>query len=235
MIVDLRALMAVCSLSLPVLRGQSSWSASSSRTLAFTTLQRAQRLTLKQHQQSYANDLVDLDSPPPPTWTELQDIISSGQLEKLKRSLACQRDYDRHKVEIQKEWVSLYDYILYDKFGLERTKDSSGRYCVVPSKQIQISLKENTFPYHVGENVDHWVLYVSFKVVRKLLLHNSIISNIYLSVLRIDGSWVETVPLTIFLMRNNSCLLNWKMFKTFCIGSILLRCSLYQRLIILIY
>ncbi|GKY95786.1 hypothetical protein MPSEU_000539300 [Mayamaea pseudoterrestris] len=98
---------------------------------------------------------------PPPTWSELQSIVSTNQLDALKRSKKHQNLYELHRIKVLKEYRTMYDYILYEKFGLVPTVADDGLLHVPrPSSTQPLKvLAENSFSYHVGENVCHWILW----------------------------------------------------------------------------
>ena len=145
-------LLATCSLLLPSLNGVSCFQRLSLSIRRSRLLQQCRA----SHQLATADDADD----PPFTWHQLQDIVGSGRLDQLKRSKIIQQAYEEHKVDILRDYATMYDFILYDKFGLDRTTNADGIFVVQrpSSNQILTALALNSFPYHVGCSVDHWVL-----------------------------------------------------------------------------
>ena len=70
---------------------------------------------------------------------------------------------------VRSQWHSLADYIALEKFpGFTRIKtvqDGEEKYSLDPPLTdnglgIIVSLKKNDFPYHITDDVEHWVVWV---------------------------------------------------------------------------
>lgn len=87
-------------------------------------------------------------------------MVHTGRLDQLRRTRYHQQRYDRHKRQVLEEYRTIYDFLRYDKFGLDRVREADGRYRVPapPPGTVRLALADNTFPYQVGEDVRHWVL-----------------------------------------------------------------------------
>jgi len=88
------------------------------------------------------------------------------------RSMAVQESYLLHSRQVQKEWRSMNDYILYSKFGFAKVQDddadasASGLFISSPSlqeakqeKRVEKRLLLNEYPYYVQEGIEHWCLW----------------------------------------------------------------------------
>ena len=99
----------------------------------------------------------------PFTWSELIQIVQVDKnLAGLCRSPEDQERYDRNRVELNEQWHSLYDFILWDKLKFERIL-IDGKWQSDPQlsdiSTVHKSLVPNDYPYFVGEGVEHYVLW----------------------------------------------------------------------------
>jgi hypothetical protein len=103
----------------------------------------------------------------PMTWPDLVQMIRVEQnLDKLGRSVPQQREYELYKRRLLREWRSVNDYVLCEKFGVERCVDlSSGLFSAgdesteQTQKNVTIVLGRNDFPYSMEDSIEHWILW----------------------------------------------------------------------------
>lgn len=100
----------------------------------------------------------------PLVWSEIQQIVLMEQnYDRLTRSISQQLEYERNKRIIQKEWKSMYDYVLCMKFSipfdiqnnLKQARREEGDHTKYPRKV----LSKNDFPYCFEDSVQHWILW----------------------------------------------------------------------------
>ena len=99
----------------------------------------------------------------PFTWPELVQIVEKEKdLAKLCRRVEDQRGYDLHRQELKQNWASIYDFILWSKFGFDRVL-VDGRWNSQPRLSdvtlVHKSLWLNDFPYYVQDGIVHYVLW----------------------------------------------------------------------------
>lgn len=98
-------------------------------------------------------------------WEELVDIIvTERNLHRLSRSVPQQIKYELFRTQMQKEWRSMDDYVLYTKFGMEKIKgneevDSRWRVIHTPTSENRYLLCRNDFPYHFSTGIEHYVFW----------------------------------------------------------------------------
>jgi hypothetical protein len=102
----------------------------------------------------------------PMSWPDLVQIIQVEQnLDKLARSVPQQREYERYKRRLLREWRSIHDYVLCEKFGVERRPASTGLFSAgdestkQKQRNVTIVLVRNDFPYSMEDSIEHWVLW----------------------------------------------------------------------------
>lgn len=102
----------------------------------------------------------------PFSWHELKDIVNSGDPTRHSRSLQVQEAYIFHMREVQQEWKSMNDYILYSKFDFDVETSEDGKKCARPTLEevreegrVKIRLLINEFPYYCQEGIEHYCLW----------------------------------------------------------------------------
>jgi hypothetical protein len=120
---------------------------------------------------THEEDILQRDSSrkTPFTWPELVQIVEKEKnLAKLCRSVEDQRGYDLHRQEMSQNWVSIYDFILWSKFGFDRVL-VNGRWHSQPRlsevTEVHKSLRLNDFPYYVQDGILHYVLWKTLEDV----------------------------------------------------------------------
>ena len=110
-------------------------------------------------------------------WKELTQIITDGEFSKLTRSQADQRDYEIFKRNLLRQWKSIYDYLLVDKFGMakECNQEDGLWYAAAAApaaattttttttttqpRSARVVLVRNDFPYCMEASIEHWILW----------------------------------------------------------------------------
>lgn len=101
----------------------------------------------------------------PLQWNEIQHIVLVEQnLDRLTRSESQQREYEMSKQQIQREWASIYDYVLCTKFELPFDLQHDGlkratQHHKDDNQSPRTTLVRNDFPYCFEESVQHWILW----------------------------------------------------------------------------
>ncbi len=105
----------------------------------------------------------------PFSWSQLQYIVNEGNPAMHSRSMEVQYDYIEHSKMVKKEWKSVNDYILHNKFGFDKILNSeTGIYEVDPLQSLEAVKKEqriekrlllNEYPYFVEDGIEHWCLW----------------------------------------------------------------------------
>lgn len=92
------------------------------------------------------------------TWSDVTEIINSGQLERLGRSLEQQISYLTFIEEIKRGYASVSDYILISKFSL-RSNIIDGKCTAVreTTQEVQTILLSNDFPYYFEDGIIHYI------------------------------------------------------------------------------
>lgn len=122
----------------------------------------------------------------PLSWDSILQIISTNRLHCLRRSTEQQQTYVQYLEEMKIRWVHPVDHILHTKFQFERVvigadaqekEESSIRYEASPKlhqvSESIIKLCPNDFPYHLEENVKHWVLWKLLKPISHQEIHEA--------------------------------------------------------------
>ena len=116
----------------------------------------------------------------PFSWDELVEIIPDSssvtkdysKLDILYRSDEVERRYVFHRKEVQANWVTIYDHILWSKFkdSFQRLRNEDGKWYVYPKLEdvttVQTVLVPNEFPYFVEEGIKHYVLWKIAEEIR---------------------------------------------------------------------
>lgn len=96
-------------------------------------------------------------------WDELYElIVIQKDLAGLCRSRPVEESYIQHRQRLATTHDSIYDYILYSKFGLPRQwNDQTNRWHVplTTNSNNDKVLVPNDFPYFTAPGIDHWVLW----------------------------------------------------------------------------
>lgn len=107
----------------------------------------------------------------PLEWEELVNIIQvQKDLAMMSRSVEQQRDYEMYKRDLLRQWSSVTDHVLCDKFPCvfeKRLDKATERNYAYPSLQefaamgspVYKALVQNDFPYYTAEGIEHWVLW----------------------------------------------------------------------------
>jgi hypothetical protein len=107
----------------------------------------------------------------PLEWDELVDILLvQKDIAKMSRSVEQQRDYEIYKRDLLREWSSVIDHVLCEKFPevFEKRFDTTTKlYAAYPSLEefavsgcpVHTALVQNDFPYYTADGVEHWVLW----------------------------------------------------------------------------
>jgi hypothetical protein len=122
----------------------------------------------------------------PLSWESILQIISTNRLHCLRRSTEQQKIYLQYLDEMKVRWVHPVDHILHTKFQFERVvtgaedrvkEDLFIRYEASPKlHQVSdsiIKLCPNDFPYHLEENVRHWVLWKLLEPISHQEIHEA--------------------------------------------------------------
>ena len=105
----------------------------------------------------------------PQSWAELTEIVSTNSLHRLGRSRTDLNIYESYMTTVRAKWHSLADYIAESKFPgfthVRTVRNGVEKYSLEPPLSDNgfgeiVSLKKNDFPYHIEENVEHWVVWV---------------------------------------------------------------------------
>lgn len=98
------------------------------------------------------------------SWKELIQIIEvEKDLDKLGRTEEDQRYYQNYRKHILTKWMSMLDYVLCEKLGIDSKIGNDGRKMAdeeSKQKMIKSGLKKlipNDFPYYLEERIEHWV------------------------------------------------------------------------------
>lgn len=120
---------------------------------------------------THEEDILQRDSSrkTPFTWPELLQIVEKEKnLAKLCRSVKDQRGYDVHRQELKQNWASIYDFILFSKFGFDRVLVDSRWHSQPRLSELTLvhkSLWLNDFPYYVQDGILHYVLWKTLEDV----------------------------------------------------------------------
>eukprot|EP00123_Amoebidium_parasiticum_P009620 comp19599_c0_seq1/m.23074 comp19599_c0_seq1/g.23074 ORF comp19599_c0_seq1/g.23074 comp19599_c0_seq1/m.23074 type:complete len:235 (-) comp19599_c0_seq1:169-873(-) len=100
---------------------------------------------------------------PPPTWEDVTDFITSGDLAKFGRFSQVQSDYLVHKAKVELTYRRMDDFIRHIVFGCPPKKDEGGRLVAEFTPEMQreciIVLRPNDFPYALPHGAHHTVLW----------------------------------------------------------------------------
>lgn len=97
------------------------------------------------------------------SFSEVEEIVRSGHLEKLGRSSEGQAKYSVYKDLVLQEWKTVGDLVLASRFQLHYDMTNDGKKYVPlpnPSKPISnLILLENEYPYNFEEGIIHFILW----------------------------------------------------------------------------
>ncbi|KAI9032179.1 hypothetical protein DFJ74DRAFT_653531 [Hyaloraphidium curvatum] len=97
------------------------------------------------------------------SWSELAEIITSGDYNRLVRNEDVARRYALWARWCRQEYRTVEDYIKIDVFGYAGSMDDCGRFVALPplpsAATAQPVLRRNNFPYFVPPEATHWVVW----------------------------------------------------------------------------
>eukprot|EP00590_Aulacoseira_subarctica_P000970 CAMPEP_0172427220 /NCGR_PEP_ID=MMETSP1064-20121228/41128_1 /TAXON_ID=202472 /ORGANISM="Aulacoseira subarctica , Strain CCAP 1002/5" /LENGTH=172 /DNA_ID=CAMNT_0013171319 /DNA_START=150 /DNA_END=668 /DNA_ORIENTATION=+ len=103
----------------------------------------------------------------PLKWESILNIIDTNRLHCLRRSDEQQQIYMQYLEDMKKHWVHPLDHVLHTKFQFAKVVSSSVNnstlYEASPKiyhhETTRIQLCRNDYPYHLENNIQHWVLW----------------------------------------------------------------------------
>ena len=96
------------------------------------------------------------------TWKEVKDIIKTSDLSLLRRNQEQEKDYQKFRSQLRKEWTSVLDYILVTKFDWRKEITDAKQWTAISPQdryETRLVLCRNDFPYYMESNIDHWILW----------------------------------------------------------------------------
>lgn len=122
----------------------------------------------------------------PLSWESILHIISTNRLHCLQRSKEQQQSYIQYLEEMKRCWIHPVDHILHTKFqfskvalrSTEEEEESSKLIYEASPKLGQVSesiikLCPNEYPYHMEENIQHWVLWKLLEPISHKEIHEA--------------------------------------------------------------
>lgn len=98
-----------------------------------------------------------------PSWADIVDNVSCGQLARFSRSDESQAAYEKFKTETLREWESLADFLACEILGIE-SRNSGRRVAALELERLeppQRVWRPNDFPYLLPSDVSHYVVWCS--------------------------------------------------------------------------
>eukprot|EP00127_Corallochytrium_limacisporum_P002542 Clim_evm99s128 gene=Clim_evmTU99s128 len=95
----------------------------------------------------------------------LEELVNTGQLDVLVRSVPMHKEYRTFRNEHVKEWRTMTDSLRHRVFGREPKVDphTGLKYTdpIPPEEPIKYALLPNDFPYAVDKGIEHYVFWAS--------------------------------------------------------------------------
>jgi hypothetical protein len=95
----------------------------------------------------------------------IRTVVDRGNFSTLKRSLDVDNLYNLYRTEILNRWVSIEDLVKSKFFGASVARNSQGLLYSYFGREINngpiYSLEPNEYPYDLGKNIKHMVLWAS--------------------------------------------------------------------------
>ncbi|KAJ1966386.1 hypothetical protein GGI12_000096 [Dipsacomyces acuminosporus] len=96
----------------------------------------------------------------PVPWGELKQLVDAQNLEPMGRSLETQAAYELRIAEMKHKYGSVANYLsTHALAGFIATADDSDFDPASPATTSDFMLRINDYPYYLGDNVQHWVLW----------------------------------------------------------------------------
>ena len=97
-------------------------------------------------------------------WPDVVEIIRLGQLQLLGRSDVQQEEYDRFRSQTKQNWLTMSDFILVNKFGLNFLSDEVTGKRIADRTELcsygdRISVRPNDYPYNFEPGIKHFIVW----------------------------------------------------------------------------
>ncbi|KAJ1835986.1 hypothetical protein LPJ70_006177 [Coemansia sp. RSA 2708] len=100
------------------------------------------------------------------SWERFKQLVDAKNLKPLGRSYAMQVTYEQHKIQMLREYGSIANYLInyaLAEFIAETKTDGFDAGAALAVGDFMF--RANDFPYHLCDNVEHWVLWCKKRLV----------------------------------------------------------------------
>ncbi|KAJ2271523.1 hypothetical protein EV176_003958 [Coemansia sp. RSA 451] len=101
-----------------------------------------------------------LSIPAPVAWPQFKQLVDAKDLQPLGRSFPMQITYEQHKVRMERRFGSIATYLTNHVLAdLIAETNAPGFDPHAPLKVSDFVFRANDFPYFLGDDVEHWVMW----------------------------------------------------------------------------